>query len=709
MIRYKKDKDNIVTLTLNMEGRNLNIINHHVSQSMVPIFKHLEAEKSKRKLKGIIITSAKKNFLVGGDLDYLYQSKDAAAIFELSQNLQKLYRQLEQPGVPVVAAINGTALGSGFGLALACHHRVVIDRPSIRLGHPEVKLGIMPGGGEIIRLMWLLGVEKAFHVLNDGQLFSPKEALRIGIVSALATDKNDLIDQAKKWINENQKYSRPWDTKEGEIPGGTAQDMRIATTLQKLAAGLAAHDYNNFPAPQTILNTLSEGSKVDFDTACRIESRNFTQLIISNSSKNMIKAFWFDLNTIREGISRPKGFGKFRPKKVGVIGAGQMGSGIGLTCLKSGIEVVLKDVSKAIAERGKEYIASRLTQLLDDGRITDEEKSTMLGRLKTTGDAADFATCDLVIEAVFENEALKVKVAHEAEQHLDEYAFLASNTISIPITKLSKSCANPANYVGLHFFPPAEKVPLVEIVRGKNTSEETVARAFDFVKAIKKIPIVAKDNWGFYVARVQNTFILEGITMLQEGHIPALIEQISVQSGMPMGALALADELSLPITLKYEGQAAEHYGNKYIEHPATAILNKMTKELDRKGKAKKAGFYNYDDSKKATGLWENLTEHFPTKIAQYTKEEISERLLFVQVIEAVWCLQEGIIQTVAEANLGSIYGWGFPAFRGGVIQYINDYGMKAFVERCAYYEQVHGPRFKVPKLLKKKVAAGEGF
>jgi len=709
MIRYKKDKNNIVTLTLNMEGRNLNIINHEVSKSMVPIFNHLEEEKAKRKLKGIIITSAKKNFLVGGDLDYLYQAKDAATIFKLSQSLQKLYRLLERPGVPVVAAINGTALGSGFGLALACHHRIAIDQPSIRLGHPEVKLGIMPGGGEVIRLMWLLGVEKAFNVLNNGHRFSPKEALKIGIVSDLATDKDDLMDKAKKWLNQNQKYSRPWDTKEGEIPGGTAKDMQIALTLQKLSAGLSAQTYNNFPAPQAILNTLSEGSKVDFDTACRIESRNFTKLVVSNVSKNMIKAFWFDKNTIREGISRPKGFGKFRPKKVGVIGAGQMGSGIGLTCLKSGIEVVLKDVSKAIADRGQEYITRNLNQLLDDGRITAEEKANMLSRLKTTGDAADFKTCDLVIEAVFENEALKVKVAKEAEAYLDEYAFLASNTISIPITKLSKSCAQPANYVGLHFFPPAEQVPLVEIVRGKNTSEETVARAFDFVKAIKKTPIVAKDNWGFYVARVQNTFILEGITMLQEGHIPALIEQISKQSGMRMGALALADELSLPITLKYERQAAEHYGNKYIEHPATVVLNQMIEELDRKGKSKRAGFYNYDEAKNATGLWENLTEHFPTKIAQYTKQEISERLLFVQVIEAVWCLQEGIIKTVAEANLGSIYGWGFPAFRGGAIQYINDYGMKEFVERCAYYEQVHGPRFKVPKLLRQKAEAGEIF
>jgi len=706
MIRYKKDKDNIVTLILDMEGRNHNIINHEVGALIVPVFNYLEEEKVKRKLKGIIITSNKKNFLVGGDLDYLYQSKDAAAIFKLSQDLQHLYRHLERPGVPVVAAINGSALGSGFGLALACHYRIALDRPDIRLGHPEINLGIIPGGGEVVRLMWLLGIERAYKILVEGRRHSPNEALKAGMINALAQDEKDLISQAKKWILENQNASRPWDKKEGTIPGGTARDLQVAMTLQKLSAGLTTQTFNNFPAPQAVLNTLAEGSKVDFDTACRIESRNFTNLVISPISKNMIKAFWYDFNTIREGLSRPKGFGKFRPKKVGVIGAGNMGSGIALTCLKQGMEVVLKDVSKAIAERGKEYIIRQLKELLEVGRITKSVQDDMLQQLTTTGDAADFETCDLVIEAVFENQALKVKVAREAEQYLDEYAFLASNTISIPITKLSKACVKPANYIGLHFFPPAERVPLVEIVRGKDTSEETVARAFDFVKAIKKIPILVKDNWGFYVARVQNTYILEGITMLEEGHLPALIEQVGLQSGMPMGALALADELSLPITLNYERQAAEHYGSKYIEHPSTTILHEMIEVLDRKGKSKKAGFYAYRDTKEKNLLWEGLVEHFPTKITQYSIEEIAERLLFVQVIEAVWCLQEGIIKNIAEANLGSIYGWGFPAFRGGVIQYINDYGMKEFVERCEYYEQVHGPRFTVPRLLREKLKEG---
>ena len=707
MIRYKKDKDNIVTLILDMKGRNQNIINHEVSAQMVPVFNYLEEEKAKRKLKGIIITSAKKDFVVGGDLEYLYRLNDAATIFQLSQNLQSLYRHLERPGVPVVAAINGHTMGSGFGLALACHHRIVVDRADIRLGHPEVKLGIMPGGGEVVRLLWLLGIEKAFEALVKGHRFSPKEALQVGLVDELAADENDLIVRAKKWLLANPSASRRWDVKGGQIPGGSARDLKVAMIVQRLAASLTDTTYNNFPAPQAILDTLAEGSKVDFDTACRIESRKFTELVMSQTSKNMIKAFWFDFNEVREGLSRPKGFGKFRPKKVAVIGAGNMGSGIALACLQQNMEVVLKDVSKAIADRGKEYVSQQLNSMLDAGRITSAEQTKFLKKLKTTGDAADFENCDLVIEAVFENQALKLKVAQEAAQYLDEFGFLATNTISIPISKLGKAYAVPKNYVGLHFFPPAERVPLVEIVRGKETSEETVARAFDFVMAIKKIPIVAKDNWGFYVARVQNTFLLEGITMLQEGHIPALIEQISVQSGMPTGALALADELSLPIALKYERQAAEHYGSKYIEHPATTVLQQMIEEIDRKGKSKKAGFYNYDNDKQPAGLWQGLGEHFPVKVSHYSKEEIMERLLFVQVIEAVWCLQEGIVKTVAEANLGSIYGWGFPAFRGGVIQYIYDYGVKEFVERCAYYEKVHGPRFGAPRLLREWSEAKE--
>lgn len=701
MIRYKKDIDNIVTLTLDMEGRSFNIINHKIRAQFTPVMEHLKKEKTKGALRGIIITSAKKNFLVGGDLDYLHQETNSEAIFEFSHDMQKFFRELESPGVPVVAAINGSALGSGFELALACHYRVVIDDPKIRLGHPEVTLGIMPGGGGVIRMLWTLGVEKAYHVLANGKRFLPKEALEAGIIDILAKDEKEMLSVAKQWLLNNQEGRRLWDTTDGKIPGGRAKNNELGQRIALLTAQLMRDTENNYPAPAAILNTLTEGSLVDFDTACRIESRYYTELVKSREAKNMIKAFWYDFNAIKEGSSRPKGYGKFRVKRVGIIGAGQMGSSIAFICLMNRMQVVLKDISKAVAEKGKDLCEQKLNEMVDKGKLTSSQVPKLLKKLKTTDNAANFQDCDIVIEAVFENQNLKANVTREAENHLDEYSIFATNTISIPITKLATASARPENFVGLHFFAPADKVPLVEVVRGKKTSDESIAKAFDFIKAIRKTPIVVKDNWGFFAARVQNTFILEGITLLQEGYAPALIENLSLQAGMPKGALALADNLSLNIVLQYENQAAEIYGSKYIRHPAVDVLLKMIKDFNRHGKKMRAGFYQYQNDSQQ--LWPELDNHFPSHSNSIAKEEIIERLLFVQVIEAFWCLQEGIIKTEEEGNLGSIFGWGFPAFKGGVYQFVTDYGVEDFIKKCEMYEEKLGPRFQVPKRLKKMV------
>jgi len=699
MIRYKKDIDNIVTLTLDMEGRNINIINHKIGTQFTPVMEHLKQEKARGSLRGIIITSAKNNFLAGGDLDYLHQATDSRAIFDFSQNMQNFFRELESPGVPVVAAINGSALGTGFELALACHYRVAIDDPRTRLGHPEVTLGVMPGGGGVIRMLWTLGVEKAYHVLADGKRFLPKEAFEAGIVDVLAKDEKEMLSIAKQWLLENQEGRRVWDTADGKIPGGRAKNNELGQRISLLTAQLMRDTENNYPAPAAILNTLTEGSLVDFDTACRIESRYFTELVKSKEAKNMIKAFWYDFNAIKEGSSRPKGYGKFRVKKVGIIGAGLMGSSVAFICLMNRMEVVLKDISKAVAEKGKDLCEQKLNEMVEKGKLTAPQVPQILKKIMTTDNAKNFKDCDIVIEAVFENQNVKANVTREAEMHLDEYSIFATNTISIPITKLATASARPENYVGLHFFAPADKVPLVEVVRGKKTSDESIAKAFDFIKAIRKTPIVVKDNWGFFAARVQNTFILEGITLLQEGYSPALIENLSLQAGMPKGALALADNLSLNIVLQYENQAAEIYGSKYIRHPAVDVLLKMIKNLNRQGQKMRAGFYEYQEETRQ--LWKELDDHFPSHSNSIAKEEIIERLLFVQVIEAFWCLQEGIIKTEEEGNLGSIFGWGFPAFKGGVYQFVTDYGVEDFIRKCEMYEEKLGPRFQVPKRLRK--------
>lgn len=702
MIKYQKDTDNIVTLMLDMDSGSSNIINHEVFDAFVPVIKHLQKEKLRGSLRGVILTSAKKSFLAGGDWSYLYESNDPEAIFHFSQRFKEFLRDLEKPGVPVVAAINGNALGAGFEVALACHHRIVLNKPKIKIGFPEVKMGIIPGGGGIIRLMWLLGIKKAFPILTNGYAYTPKEALAAKLIDDLASDRKEMIQKAREWLLSTKEGRRPWDREDGRIPEGTARNLRMAQTIRELAAQVACQTRNNYPAPQAILEVMSEGSKVDFDTACRIESRHYTSLAQSSVAKNMIKALYFDFHAIQNGTTRPKGYGKFRPRTIGIIGAGMMGTGIATACLENGLEVVLKDVSKLIAERGRDMIIQKLDAKINLGHLHPLDKESMLKKLLTSDDSSNFENCDLVIEAVFENRMVKQKVTKEAEQHMDEYSLFGTNTVSIPISKLADASIRPENYIGLHFFHPADEVPLVEIIRGIKTSDETIARAFDFVKAIQKTPVIVKDDWGFFAARVQNTFILEGITMLQEGYSPALIENLGKQAGMPKGSLELADQLGLELVLNYEQQAAKHYGPKYIQHPAVFILDTMIKELQRSGKTKKAGFYDYEkDGRK--NLWQELTEHFPSTINNTDYSEIIDRLLIAQVLEAVWCLQEGVISSIEGANLGSIHGWGFPAFKGGVIQYAKSYGYDNFKKRCDELKDKYGQRFKVPSKLKKLI------
>jgi 3-hydroxyacyl-CoA dehydrogenase / enoyl-CoA hydratase / 3-hydroxybutyryl-CoA epimerase len=705
MIRYKKDLDNIVTLTLDMSDKSINIINYEIGRTFVPVIKHLKEEKAKGQLRGVIIASAKKSFLAGGDIDFLYESTDAQKIFDFSLVLNTFLRDLESPGVPVVAAMNGSALGSGFELAMACHHRIVINNPKTQLGYPEVELGLMPGSGGIIRLMWLLGIERAFPILASGYRYSPKEALEAGIVDALAVDEEDMLEQAREWLLETREGRRKWDKVDGSIPGGTANDLDVAQKIRQMAAELSKRTYNNFEAPQAILNTLAEGSKVDFDTACRIESRYFTQLMLNKQSKNMMKVFWYDQHEVKAGLSRPKGYGKFRPRKIGIIGAGVMGSAIAYSCASNGLQVVIKDVSKPTAEQGKIYAEQRFSDLVRRNIITKQEKDSAMNLIKTTDSSRDFSDCDLVIEAVFESLMVKSKALKDAGEHLDQYSIVASNTSSIPISELGKTYKMPENFVGIHFFPPADESQLVEIVKGKNTSEETIARAFDFAKLIRKIPIVVQDNPGFYVARTHNTYILEAVTMLQEGYCPAIIENIGYQSGMPKGGLALADDLSLNLILEFERQAAAHYGARYVQHPAVQVIRKMTDELQRTGRNRKMGFYEYNND--TPQLWHGLTAYFPTTKTTYEVEIIKERFIFAQCVEAIWCLQEKIVATEAEANLGSVYGWGFPSHYGGVLQYIRAYGNQKFVARCEEFVQKYGGRFRLPKGWKEKLMKKE--
>jgi len=702
-IRYEKDQDNIVTLTLDMPNQSANTMNGDFRQAFGETIQRLQAEIDT--IKGIILTSAKKTFFAGGDLRELIQvqPEHAEQFFTmLRTQITGPLRQLETLGKPVVAAINGTALGGGLELALACHYRIALDDDKTQLGLPEVTLGLLPGGGGTTRLPRLLGLEKAFPFLMEGKRVNPKAALAAGLVHELAHDKAEMMAKARAWIEANPKAQQPWDEKSYKMPGGTPSHPKVAQMLAIAPAMLRAKTKGCYPAPEAILSAAVEGAQVDFDTAQRIESRYFTQLVTSQIAKNMIGTFWFQLNDIKAGQSRPQGYPTHQVKKVGVLGAGMMGSGIAYAAAIRGIEVVLKDTSQENAEKGKQYSDTLLTKRVARGRMTATAKQEVLDRILATASTQDLQGCDLIIEAVFEDSELKARVTQEAEPMLLEGGIFASNTSTIPITQLASASEKPENFIGLHFFSPVDKMQLVEIICAKQTSEETLAKAFDFVLQINKTPIVVNDSRGFFTSRVFGTFVNEGIAMLGEGIPAAMVENAALLAGMPVGPLAISDEVSLTLMTHIRDQSRkdmEADGKVWQPHPAEAVIDAMVYEHNRKGKAAGAGFYEYPQSGKKF-LWPALEELYAKPQGkQVPLEELKERILFIQAIETVRCLEEGVLRTVKDANIGSIFGIGFAPWTGGALQYINQYGVKRFVERAQYLAETYGSRFQPPALL----------
>jgi 3-hydroxyacyl-CoA dehydrogenase/enoyl-CoA hydratase/3-hydroxybutyryl-CoA epimerase len=707
MIKYRKDTDDIVTLTLDMKSSTFNVLNHEICAVFEPVIEQLQSEIRTNQLSGVIITSDKKNFLIGGDLDYIYQIDNAAAVFEFTENLKEIFRKIERLGVPVVAAINGNALGSGFELALACHHRVAVKNPRTRLGFPEIRLGLMPSGGGVTRLVWLNGLKKTYPILTEGRLYRPIEALKHEIIDDVAVDEKELIQKAKSWIFGNLDYKRPWDQAKYDIPGGNIETVQITSWIGETNARLMKKTKGNFPAFQAILGTMVEAASVDFDTANRIESRFFTELIMSKTARNMVKAFWFDLNKIKANHSRPKGFGKFRPKRIGIIGAGRMGSAIATVCATAGLNVIIKDVSMVIAERGRKYCDLLLENRVGEGSLTTEEKIDIFNKIQITDKFKDFQDCDVVIEAVFENINLKQRVIRETEVYLDEFTLFATNTSNISISRLAKASDNPEGFIGIHFYAPAETQLLVNIITGEKTADETVARAYDFVRSIGKIPIIIRDRRGFYTPRVSSMYAMEGLALLNEGVPPVVIERLGTKAGMAQGPLAMLDEMSLATTLIFERRKQEHFTNIYYHQKEIEVLAKMVDELNREGAISKAGFYDYSEDTPL--LWAGLKEHFEINGTYIDEQEVVDRFMFVQAIEAVRTLEQGTIRSVEEANIGSIWGWNFPPFKGGVLQYINDYGLNHFIQKAAILEKKYGIRFSLPDLIQEKAEKGETF
>lgn len=710
-IRYEKGQDRIVVLTIDLPGQSANTMNALYREAMADCVARLQAEKDS--IAGVIITSAKKTFFAGGDLNELIKvdRPQATAFYNRVLSLKSQLRTLETLGKPVVAAINGAALGGGWEICLACHHRIALNDPSLQLGLPEVTLGLLPGGGGVVRMVRMLGIEKALPYLLEGKKLAPQKALQAGLIDDLASDREALLNKARTWIKANPTAVQRWDVKGYQIPGGTPSNPKVAQMLAIAPSILRSKTQGTLPAPEKILCAAVEGAQVDFDTAQLIETRYFTELVTGQVAKNLIGTFWFQLNQINAGGSRPEGFAPYVTKKVGVLGAGMMGAGIAFVSASAGVDVVLKDVNLAAADRGKAHSAALLDKKVARRQISVEHRQAVLARIHTTDNDADLAGCDLIIEAVFEDRELKAKVSSAAQNVVGADALIASNTSTLPISGLATAVADPSKFIGLHFFSPVEKMPLVEIIKGARTSDETLARGFDFVLQIRKTPIVVNDSRGFFTSRVFGTFTNEGIAMLGEGVCAAMIETEARKAGMPVGPLAISDEVSLSLMSHIRQQTAKDLqaeGKALVEHPAYGVIDLLLSEYKRAGKAAGGGFYEYPAGGQKQ-LWPELKTRFEKADGQISPKDVRDRLLFVQAIETVRCVEEGVLTSTADANIGSIFGIGFAAWTGGALQFINQYGVKDFVARAQYLAGQYGERFAPPALLLEKAAKGEAF
>ncbi|MEV4131955.1 3-hydroxyacyl-CoA dehydrogenase NAD-binding domain-containing protein [Dactylosporangium sp. NPDC049742] len=695
-IRWDRGDDGVVVLTLDDPAHSANTMNEAFVADLGTTVDRLTAEKDS--ITGVVVTSAKKTFFAGGDLQRLGSlgPDQAADVYASSMHLKGLLRRLETLGRPVVAAVNGSALGGGLEIALACHRRIVADDARIEIGFPEVTLGLLPGAGGVVRTVRLLGIAQALlTVLLRGQRHRPSAALEHGLVHEVAP-RDELLSRAKAWIVANPGAVQPYDVKGYRIPGGTPAQASFAANLPAFPATLRKELKGApYPAPRNILAAAVEGAQVDLDTAFAIEGRYFTELATGQIAKNMIKAFFFDLQQANSRGTSSAPFGK-----VAVLGAGMMGAAIAYVCAKAGMQVLLKDVTVEAAARGKEYSARVLAK--KPFLPADE----ILGRITPTADPADLAGCDLVIEAVFEDPGLKHKVFAEVQDVVAPDALLCSNTSTLPISALAEGVTRREDFVGLHFFSPVDKMPLVEVIRGSATSSAAVDRALGVVRQLKKTPIVVNDSRGFFTSRVIGTFTGEGLLMLAEGVAAPSIEQASLQAGYPAAVLALMDELTLTLPRKIRLA----YGDAWTPTPADALVDRMIDEFGRPGRSGGAGFYEYVDGKRDR-LWPGLQEHFRISGTDIPFIDMQERMLFAEALESVKCLDEGVLTSVADANVGSILGIGFPGWTGGVLQYINQYsgGLPGFVARSRELAARYGTRFEPPALLLRKAEEGAQF
>ncbi|MEM9172246.1 MAG: 3-hydroxyacyl-CoA dehydrogenase NAD-binding domain-containing protein [Pseudomonadota bacterium] len=708
-IDYSVDADGIALLTIDVKDRSMNVL---TPEFITDLGEAVERVATDGAVKGAVLTSGKDSFVAGADLmDMVNAFDDGRPVEEKyagARNFQQLLRRMETCGKPFAAAINGTALGGGLEICLACHYRVAADNPKSKLGLPEVMVGLLPGGGGTQRLPRLIGQQDALQLMTQGKHVSPAKALEHGFIDAVVAAE-DCVAAAKRWINDGGEAEQPWDKKGFKVPGGAGlMNPKSIQTLMVGSALIARETNHNYPAPIAILSCVYEGCVLPIDQGLDIESKYFVSLLHDPVSRNMIRTLFINKGAADKGVRRPKGVEPTQVKKLGILGAGMMGAGIAYVSALAKMQVVLLDRDRDAAERGKDYSRELMQKKINRGRSTVEKAEALLERIETTDDYAALEGCDLVIEAVFEDMGIKANVTAKTEAVIPEASIFASNTSTLPITGLAKASQRPEQFIGIHFFSPVDKMPLVEVILGEQTGDRAIAVALDYIRQIRKTPIVVNDSRGFYTSRVFGTYTNEGMTLLSEGVTPALIENAAKHAGMAVGPLAVMDEVTLELGYHVQKATAEALGDDYKPTTAAPVIQHFVEELDRRGKRFGKGFYDYPEGGQKH-LWSGLAEVYPALETQPSVEEVKKRLLYVQALDTVRCLDEQVITHAADGDIGSILGWGFPAWTGGTLSLIETVGLPTFVSECDRMAKAYGERFTVPDSLRKLAASGQGF
>jgi 3-hydroxyacyl-CoA dehydrogenase/enoyl-CoA hydratase/3-hydroxybutyryl-CoA epimerase len=701
------DADGIALITLDAADKPMNVVSPEFIDEFIAAIERVAGDSA---IKGAIVTSGKASFMAGADLKHIVTIAGGAITLQEAYAFSQrpsvaMHRRMETCGKPFVAAINGVALGGGFELALACHYRVLCDDPKAVVGLPEVTVGLLPGSGGTQRLARMIGVDKALPLLLEGRSVPPAEALQLGLVDRVVA-ADQLLQAARDWLLKSPNPVRAWDVKGYRSSGGLLNPA-IVKVMSERPALIASQTRHNLPAPIAILDCLFQGTLLPFDKALQLESKHFAKLLCDPVARNLIRTGFINKGEAGKQ-ARPRDVPKSQVRRLAVLGAGMMGSGIAYVAAVAGIDVVLLDSTIEQAQKGKEYSIKLLDKLVARNRYTREQADAILARIVPTIDYADLKGCELAIEAVFEDVAIKAEVTRRAETVLAATAIFASNTSTLPIGTLAESSERPRQFIGLHFFSPVDRMPLVEVIVGARTNQETLAKSLDFLAQIRMTPIVVNDSRGFYTSRVFQTFIHEGMRLLEEGVEPALIENAARSAGLPVGPLALLDEVTIELPWKIVKQAEEALGAAFVRPCAYEVMRRMLQEIKRPGRRYGGGFYDYPQGG-GKHLWPGLATAFPSSARQPPLSEVRDRLLYVQSLETVRCMDEHVVTRVADADVGAVLGWGFPAWTGGPLSLIDTVGLPEFVAVCDRLAAAYGSRFIPPASLRARAAQGNAF